>query len=222
MKLTEIVNYLFVHNGQYITGGLESIGLTKAQIWLDLKPVLENYQKYMPLTRQFNISINKSFDFTDHEFGVPERISEVIPVSNGNSSSSLPFASMLNQMDAANPFKTVFPRRAIHRYRKPILYFDEPCSADICAHYNYRITETKVSDALTEVEIFDIEWNQILLDLFSAEFLKIVGRQRRAFVYTDLAITTDAETLAKEGMELEKDALSRLYDKHEWWTGLHV
>lgn len=224
MKLTEIVSYVFVKNGQYITGDLESIGLTKGEFWKSIKPVILNFQKYIPATKRFNVTINRSFDFTGHSEGIPEFISEVIPVDTGGGFGGTQFMSPLQRMEYGSLNRTVIPRSYPWRYRKPILYVDEPGVIDVAAHYNYEIVEATSGDPPTidEVDIVGLEEDAILLDLLSAQFLQIVGRQRRAFVYTDLAITTDADKLAEEGVALEKEALSKLYDRHKWWSSVHV
>lgn len=66
MLLSDIVDELFVRSGQFILGKLDSVDLNMKEIWRTFEQEVNNYERFAPLNKRFNIQINGYFmhDFT--------------------------------------------------------------------------------------------------------------------------------------------------------------
>lgn len=114
-------------------------------------------------------------------------------------------------------------RKMVNDYRKPILYTTEPGRMDVTAHYYRDIIETRdISQALTEVEIVDLERTKILLDLLYGRFLQIVGQSRAAFVHSDFPITTNADELIRLGVEAYSNAEKDMWAQSDWYNSVRL
>jgi hypothetical protein len=245
VKLTDIVEYCFNRNGQYIVGGLESINSDLARFWTVISQEFYEYERFFPLTKQINIATNRSltgiyYDFTHDTnnvgydasdpdsivFGEPPiKITQAVPITTmnvlGTFSMWSQYSPMLGVIGGNPGTRIPANRMGIYKYLRPVLYVRESGRYDVHCNYRYQAIETLSSDTtpvLTEVELImhDKEM-KLFLDLCSARFLETVGRVRRAFTQDDLQITTDAKELVEEGMKMYEDARTQMYNRQEWY-----
>jgi hypothetical protein len=332
--LSDIVNYCFTSQGQYIVGGLSAFNLTLGQIWAAFQPEVANYQRYVPLRKHFNINgagffrydfgqdpnnpgysndnptnitmnesliatstqtftiqmphfpifpttvvvkiggVDAAVDSTDGQgilvfngsfnatysgsinyatglvtikavgIGSPVMISVEIladyttlgsppimiyqftPVGTMQVISVLAYWMSPMVRNIYSPDRLLEPRMFLYKYEPPMLYYTESGQFDVIANYDYlQVPTYDDNNNLLEMEIVGIEDSSnyyVFLQLCAARFLQILGRSKRAFIYNDLGLTTDAAVLVEEGMTQYKEAMALLLDRHSWWSGLHV
>ena len=60
MLFSEIVSYCLNRSGQFITGELSELNLTMEQVWYTLDQDIQNYERFFPLIKKYNIVIHTS------------------------------------------------------------------------------------------------------------------------------------------------------------------
>lgn len=214
MKLTDIIEAVIDRTGQFIfsqdySEALNCTNFNYDRFWKLVLRQLTEYQQYLPLTKKFNISAVDSGKYT-FTSDPPEWISSVKPVG------------VTKSIVAIHLFKptaaSLGPRKFLWDYRNPDLYLTEYGNFDITAHYNYPYTiTTGDNNAVVEVDIPDLSHDELFLDLVEANFLISIGRSRRAFVASEVPITSDADSLVEEGKALLEKATQELYDAGVWY-----
>lgn len=235
MRVTEIARYLFIRNGQYVTGELSSIDLSLEKFWICIEPEITKFEEYFPLVKNFNVNMtgvspvvydfsfdtnNVGYDATFWEnpiFGnPPERIIKFVPVGQQQMVQNFITWTRTRSLPGLNG-TLAQPLSTPYEYRKPKLYANYAGRFDVTAVYRYsRVEERDDNEVLTDVNLIGLERQPLLMDLLSGVFLQMLGRTRRAFTYTDLQITTDADQLVKEGELLYNDTLEKIYNQHDW------
>lgn len=241
MKLTDLIKRLFIRGGQYLLGELDDIGMSLDDAWELLKPEIDNYARYVPYERRYNVNMStQSFHFlADGDYGMPAFLTSVLPITRPMSTSAGMFRSLLgrNYMDPIN--RIAQPQLFRWEYDlieavldddgtelEPaygLLVLSETVNVAIRAAFNYNYVETR-SDAadtdaigpLKEVEIQKLPTDTILYDILTGRLLQSIGRMRRSFTHSEMVITTDAEKLVSEGETMYEKGLEKLYDRHKW------
>lgn len=227
MFLTETAQYLLSRSGQFILPrGLQSLRLDLDTLWATLMPVINDYSRYTPAFKQFNITTTSHsvYDFTHDPNGIPRKVFSAYPCNTLTVVTVLTSQLTIFGREMFQPTRLVDPRTCLKMYRAPKLYLTEAGTFDITASYPYEFILTKDDDGkLTEVEIPVLgteETHQILLDLMYGQFLKMVGNARGSFQYADFPVTTNAASLLQEGQQVYKDALEQLYQRSRWWLSI--
>jgi len=235
IKLTELAAYLLNTNGQHIAGDLDSFEFDYTKLYYALKPDMDNFADYFPITKKFNISqltgTNTVYDFTTHPENIgyniddieapiygnpPESILKCTPVGGTQVMTNWAQWNSTRQVPGTLGFIPT-PRLVKREYRKPKLYVSETGKFDVTASYRpyHKISQT--GQTITEVEILELEESRLFYDLMSARFLLIVGRTRRAFTHQNFPIITDAADLVREGNELFENTWKAIYDRNPWY-----
>lgn len=248
MKLTEIINEILVRTGEYIVATdytqLAQLQLDIDKIWTMVRRELLDYQKYKPLKKEFNLTINSFiYRFNDDPHngsnGPPSYISKCTPVGIVLAVTAPTSWMTPNSVRSFyNLQRTIEPQMFLWNYLRdwvddqtgehtgPILCVSQLGMLDIRAHYpyTYNVTTDKTTKKVTEVDIPELDSLALplLFDMLSARFIQAVGRSRRAFTYQDLPVLTDADTLVKEGAEWYEKSRESLLNRHDWWTGIGV
>lgn len=55
------------------------------------------------------------------------------------------------------------------------------------------------------------------LKLVQGRLMQALGRSRKSFILNDMPVTSDAADMVSAGIEIEKEAMSDLYEKGKWW-----
>lgn len=227
MLLSELSDYLLARSGQFILpGGLKSLRLSPKVVWSIVDPTIKEYGRYCPIFKKFNINTAGSthYDFTDHEFGIPRKVFQALPVNSMNIISTMGYNQFTK--DAGNPSRLVEPRVFIKLYRAPKVYFTESGSFDVTCSYPFVPVFTKDEDDLiTEVEIPELgeeETHQIFLDMVYGLFLQSIGNARGSFIYTDFPVTTNAQDLLNQGKTIYDAARLELYKRNRWYLAIRA
>ena len=117
------------------------------------------------------------------------------------------------------------PRKFWTDYLNGVLYFTEPGTFDVTAHYDYAnisIFDEDVDDLLIDIDIPDLQKNKIFLELIAGRFLEMIGRSRRAFTRTDFPVIMDSDKLVVEGERIYKDAIKDMIDRHDYSISIHA
>lgn len=246
MKLDDIINNILAQSGEYIVAEnvdqLVELQLDRDKIWRMIEKELLDYQRYKPVTKQFNIDMPKNvYSFEDAPTngtnGPPIKIVKVVPVgwmlaiTRALWLTPFQFRAGYNHL-----YKTIDPQQFLWNYidnwvdpdgvdSGPILVCSQMGKVHVTAIYGYSYKITRdANKKVIDVDIPELDELQIppLWDILMARFISAVGRSRRAFTYTDLPVTTDAADLVREGQELYEKAREGLYNRSDWWKGVTI
>lgn len=225
MKLSDLVEIVLVESGEFIvTNSLDDLGMSDNQFWRIVKTILGTYDSYKPYTVTRNIQLSDyTYTFSASEpNGIPEWISQVIPVSSYDKVGVFLYYEAQRATGELSSLEPA-PRTVLWKYEKPKLWVTEGDWFDVVCHYNhtYEILEGSTGD----VEDMDFptlsEKDDLFIKLVLGKFLKALGRSRRAFVLEDLPVTMDASDLVSEGDDIYKETLELLMnDQSDWYKAV--
>jgi len=195
----DIWDRLMLDTGQYLYESALKIDSTDNRFNLLVRGVLGTYSKYMPVEKNFNRTIDLSYDFTNDSEGIPDWISSAVLVS-------YPLYQFVsnNDLNLINVF---------HEYRKPVLYVSIAGEYEITALYNHEVID---DNGVWKIDTIS-DSDDLFFKLLAGRFLQLIGRSRRAFTLNDLPISSDADSLVSEGKEMEQEALEQLGEESKWY-----
>ena len=205
MSLDEIYSQVLIESGQFLFEGDLEIDLNRFRKLV--QPALDIYSKYRPVDRKFNIVVTgMSYDFTGHDYGVPDWISKVMLVS-------IPYNAIYQDILQEYNNGVDVPRKAPFEYRPPILYVTADGEYDVTAVYKHRL---EYDGQVYYVDTIDTS-DELFFKLLAGKFLQALGRARKAFVLEGFPIAVDGVDLVSEGKGLEQEALEQLGELSKWY-----
>ena len=231
-KLSDLISYLLIDTGNFLEDdeqkALKLLRLNTRKIWRLVELELIKYQEYNPVLKNFNLTLDNSYIFTeDDRYGIPDWISTCVPINlkGGNIETAGGFNSRASSYYGnVLPWhlRTSIPTAVPWKYEKPKLYVPFSGRVDVAGIYSYEV-ELVLDDAgkLIDVTIPDLELKAgTFRSMVEGKFLIAIGRSRRAFTYNNLPIQTDADTLVQEGKEMYDSANEDLLGKNKWWYAI--
>jgi hypothetical protein len=224
MKLNDIINFILVEIGEFFLEDVSDAGINKDKLYHLIDSSLSIYEKYRPLTKNFNITVlDPIYTFQED---IPEWISSVVPFGYGGLG-DIALVTRTNIFEAAGYIPTsssimgVTKPISIFRYNKPKLYVNTQGLMDITGHYKYTRDITRVGSIIKDLDLPEVDHSfDDFFDLLKAKTMIAIGRSRRAFTIQDLPLTTDADQIVNEGNELLLKTMEDLGEKSYWWHAI--
>jgi hypothetical protein len=214
MKLSELIEVIKIDSAQFEIDFEELSDVRYKKIFE--KRVIPIIGKHKPYTVYQRISVTSSpYTFTTAE-GIPDWISEFIPLNTLSASGTLSSFGLEapHNIDISDIDKPMF----LWRYNSPDLY----------VHYNGEFNVLKVFKPVIEsdgAEDYDITYlksniEDSVIDLMTGYVLVAIGRNRRLARMTDLTIELDAESLVTEGLELIRETKESIKNSNDFHLAL--
>jgi hypothetical protein len=224
LKLTDLVELVMLETGEFIVETLQNVNLDLPKFWLMTKRILLTYEQYKPLTFAQNIHLTSpKFQFSeDMEHGIPDWISEVVPVNVTNMMDIFYYSSLHRLYQQGMTETLEFPRPFIFKYDRPNLHVTERGIMEVTGQYAHEYEEIhEAEQGLVEVGLKTLTLrDRLFIDLVSSRFLMSVGRSRRAFTLNELPIAMDADMLVSEGQDRWDRAMEELQQTSKWYEAL--
>ena len=220
MTIKEMFEIVLINSGQFLLD-TDCIELDEGKFAKLVSQIVGIYNQYVPQDDIIHVNLasgSRQFTFTEQNTPaghktpggvIPDQVIEAIPY---RVSGTRPF--LLRDEYRINrelQIKEEFP----FVYRKPTLTVPVNAEYELHILLNHRVSENEAGEK--EVVSID-ETDDAFFDLLTGKFLKVIGRNRRAFTLEALPIATDAVELVSEGDQLMQSTEESLTENdHKWY-----
>jgi len=186
---------------------------------------LREYNEHRPYTTKFTLTTTAlAFTFLPgftialpqdtNVIGPPDSISELIPqrLSGIGAVLQQQFFRRTKRMDPSLERMYFF-----WEYRNPTLTTLYIGTFDVAAVYYHRITQTDEDEPEDQITTITTERDGSFVKLVTGKFMQALGRNRRAFIITEIPLQLDGPELVAEGKEMEAEAMAEMEEKAKWW-----
>lgn len=228
MNIQSMFQRVLLESGQFLIDETE-IELDVDKFSRLVKIALGAYNKHRPYRKHYTIDTGGNYYYTfidsSTDLGIPQWVSDIVPIrilgtlpklllSSGAFQSLGGCCWGMSNMNSWLEVKQEFP----WEYRKPILHVPIIGQYDCLLVFFHKLLEIPGELNVKDYEVPTIDDNDnTFFQLLTGKFMRALAMSRRAFTIQELPLTSDADTLASDGVTMEKEAMEDLESKSQLW-----